>query len=289
LGGTVVFALCYHFLPGGPGESLRRGTSPPPGSPPEVFPIYPEDKPLSDTSSTATPNPSGQVVKDAPPISADGANAIRAEETLNRFLTASSLDERLELIDPLLPAEQLQDTILSRPLPDVIGVTPETPSFDPIEKISNFPFRVSFQGGEGSISEYTILVRYRADLPPKIVIEPFLDLVGGRLARFAATPTSGAQTFRAVIEAMPRCFEENIPSPDKKFTYKLTACDVGRATARAYASRYSSLAEDLFTPDSKIRWGKRVRATITLEWNTTEDPTQPYIELLEIKGLDWNS
>ena len=88
---------------------------------------------------------------------------------------------------------------------------------------------------------------------------------------------------------MPRCVEEDIPNPGKKFTYKLSASDVGRATARAYASLNSSLAEQLWSTDSRIRWGKRIRATISLQWNTTEDPSQPYIELMEIKGLDWNS
>lgn len=287
-GGMIVYALCYFFLPGGPGESLRRNTTPPPGSPPKVHPIYPE----SATSTDSTPEPGlanpDRVVGDAPPISADGADAIEAEKVLNQFLSARSLDERINLIDPPLSAEQLQDTILARPLPEVIGVTPETPSFDPIEKLVNFPFLVQFQGGEGSVVEYTILVRKRSDLEPKVVVNPFLDLVGGRLAQFAATPTDGTQTFRVVIEAMPRCFEENVPNPDKKFTYKLSACDTGRATARAYASHYSSLAEQLFTPESRIHWGKRIRATITLQWNTTEDPTQPYIELMEIKGLDWN-
>ncbi|MEP4078278.1 hypothetical protein [Haloferula sp.] len=290
-GGTTVYVLCYFFLPGGPGESLRTNSTPPPGSPPIENPIYPETKTEtpSDQSSESTSPASNAAVGDAPPISADGSDAIAAETVLDRFLVARSLEERLPMIDPPLPADQLQGTILARILPEVLSVSPETPSFDSIEDLSNFPFRVSFQGGEGSVVEYTILVRKRAELEPQVVVNPFLDLVGGRLAQFAATPTDGTHTFHAVIEAMPRCFEENIPNPDKKFTYKLSSCNVGRATARAYASLNSSLAEQLWTPDSRIRWGKRIRATVTLQWNTTEDPKQPYIELIEIKGLDWNS
>lgn len=230
-----------------------------------------------------------KTVEDPPPISVDGADAINAEEMLNRFLTTSTLEERLPMIDPPMTPDQLQDTILTETFPEAINVSPETPAFDSVEKLTNYPFRVSFQGGEGSVVDYTIVVRKRADRDAQLVVQPFIDLVGGRLAEFAATPVDGAHTFYAVLEAMPRCFEENIPNPSKKFTYKLSACDVGRATARAYASLNSSLAEQLWTPDSRIRWGKRIRATITLQWNTTEDPNQPYIELLEIKGLDWNS
>ncbi|MGB6223395.1 hypothetical protein [Haloferula sp.] len=289
-GGTIVYMLCYHFLPGGPGETLRRISKPPPGSPPKVQPIYPE-KPAAAKNIPAAESPtiSSGAVPDAPPISADGATAIRAEQVLDEFLATSLLDERLGLIDPPLSVAELEGTILDMPLPEVINVSPETPSFDPVENLGDFPFRVSFQGGEGSIVEYTVLVRQRADLEPKVVVGPFLDLVGGRLERFASTPTEGAQTFNVIMEAMPRCFEENIPNPSKKFTYKLSGSNVGRAIARAYASLNSSLAEQLWTPDSRIRWGKRIRATVTLQWNTREDPSQPYIELMEIKGLDWNS
>jgi len=261
---------------------------PPPGSPPETNPLYP-DKETEPTDQSSKPSYPTQRVADAPPITVDGAHAIRAEQILNQFLAAKSLDDRIELLDPPTPADQIQNTILASPLPEIINVTPETPAFDSMEKLTNFPFRVSFQGGEGSVVEYTILVRKRSDLEPKVVVKPFLDLVGGELARFAATPTEGVHKFQTVIEAMPRCFEENIPNADKKFTYKLSACDVGRATARAYASNTSSLAEQLYSAESRIRWGKRIRATITLQWNTTEDPNQPYIELIEIKGLDWNS
>lgn len=290
-GATIVYVLCYFFLPGGPGESFRRNTDPPPSPPPVSDPVYPDTAATTPKAnppaSVATTN--DQVVSDAPPIIVDGADAIRAEAVLKNFLNARSLEERVALIDPPMTAEELEDTIVAEILPEVISISPDTPTFDPIERLTNFPFRVSFQGGEGSVVEYTIVVRKRADLEPQVVINPFLDLVGGRLAEFAAAPTEGVHTFYAIIEAMPRCFEENIPNPEKKFTYKLSTSDVGRATARTYASLNSSLAEQLWTPDSRIRWGKRIRATIALEWNTTEDPSQPYIELLEIRGLDWNS
>ena len=289
-GGTFVYGLCYYYLPGGPGESYRSNIIPPPEAPLEFqpsttgsgyIPPMPSIKPGS-RKTEAT-------VEDPPPLSVDGSNAINAEEILLRFLATSTLKERLPMIDPPMTADQLQGTILTKAFPEVISVSSETPAFDSIEKLTHFPFRVSFQGGEGSVVDYTIVVRKRADLEPRVAVQPLLDLLGGRLAEFAATPIEGAHTFHAVVEAMPRCFEENVPEPAKKFTYKLSACDIGRSTARAYASLSSSLAEELSDPNSRIRWGKRIRATITLQWNTTEDPSQPYIELLEIKSLDWNS
>ncbi|MEM1083070.1 MAG: hypothetical protein AAGI48_03040 [Verrucomicrobiota bacterium] len=290
-GGTIVYVLCYFFLPGGPGDSLRRNSTPPPVDVNEQQTMFPKIPTPGITNEPDRPRdtPADTPVLDPPPLSADGAEAIAAEETLEQFLDARSLDDRLQLIDPPLPTEEAQGTILEKVLPEVISLSSETPSFNSLEKFTNYPFRVSFQGGEGSVVEYTILVRKRADLEPKVVVHPFLDLVGGRLARFAATPVDGARTFHAIIEAMPRCFEENVPDPEKKFTYKLSACDVGRTTARAYASKTSSLAEQLYSSDSRIRWGKRIRATVILQWNTTEDPMQPFLELLEIKDLDWNS
>lgn len=289
-GGTLVYGLCYYFLPGGPGESYRSNIVPPTEPQLDLQPDlngsgYVPPMPTIRPGTTRSIEP----VEDPPPISANGADAIDAESLLNRFLETKTLEERLPMIDPPMTADQLQGTILSEPFPEAIGVSSETPAFDPIEKLTHFPFRVSFQGGEGSVVDYTIVVRKRADLAPQVAVQPLLDLLGGRLAKFAATPTAGVHTFHAVIEAMPRCFEENVPEPSKKFTYKLSACDIGRSTARAYARLSSSLAEELSDPNSRIRWGKRIRATITLQWNATEDPSQPYIELLEIKSLDWNS
>ncbi len=57
--------------------------------------------------------------------------------------------------------------------------------------------------------------------------------------------------------------------------------------ARAYASRHSELCRALETPDGDIRLDTRPRATVTLGWNHVDDPARPFLELREIRALEW--
>jgi hypothetical protein len=41
-------------------------------------------------------------------------------------------------------------------------------------------------------------------------------------------------------------------------------------------------------PTYPIRWGTRVRATVTIQWNHQEDPANPFLELIDINSPDWD-
>jgi hypothetical protein len=220
--------------------------------------------------------------------------------------------------------------VIDTPLLSVDRITPDAPNRNSDENFVDHPFRVRFEQTDAEPFTSLVIVRKRAGQKARVLIDPVLDLLGGRLAAFAAEPSDEPQTFRAVIEAMPRCFEEGVPNPDDKITYKLSSSTHGGEIARAYASKMSPLAEMLYSPDSALRWGKRVPATVTLRWNREEapgsstppvapeqpdveedgpgeeqpatgdepaveatptpeaDPGQPYLELIEIKSLDWS-
>jgi len=282
ISGLVVFLLLHFFggsvppqaegdeaaAPAAPEGSRPTPADPRPQAPPAVVGGMP----------ATTPQP---VIDDA-----EGKQAIRQLET---FLAAGSLSERLPLLDPP-PAEGSADAaLLDGPMPGVSGVLSRPPFRHPLEGWNGWPFRVSFRGGEGSTVDYLVLMICRPDEAPRVATEPFLDLVGGRLARFAATPTEDGEprTFRAIVEPMPRCFEPGIPGAERKFTYKLSSCAGGLELGRAYANLNSRLADQLRSRRSGIHFGARVRATFTIAWNLKEDPEQPYLEMLELKELEW--
>lgn len=328
IGGALAYVLLFFFM-GGPGSKPDNPEPPPttdnPTNPPAPGPNPPSSTGATAGTSTPPPPPAPEML--------DPAEGIEAQDVLRDFLRASSLGARLPYIEPAYEREALEGSIIDTPLLSADRITPDPPSRNLLENFVDHPFRVLFELDDESSVATLVVVRKRSDQKPKILIDPLLDLLGGRIADFAVQPTDGTRTFRAVIEAMPRCFEENIPNPDDKITYKISTSTHGGEIARAYASKLSPLAEMLYSPDSELRWGKRIPATITLKWTTevakspvTAPPAppeeadssdtaggegeaasseedapapvevpapepaaaMPYLELIEIKSLDWS-
>lgn len=330
LGGALAYVLLHSFL----------GTRnlPPTGAdaPAPAYP-GPNPAPAGDPATTAA-SPGGNSGAATPlaPDDLDPADGQEAEDVLRDFLRASSIGARLPLIEPEYERGELVGSVIDTPLLSADRITPDAPNRNSDENFVDHPFRVRFEQTDAEPFTSLVIVRKRAGQKARVLIDPVLDLLGGRLAAFAAEPSDEPQTFRAVIEAMPRCFEEGVPNPDNKITYKLSSSTHGGEIARAYASKMSPLAEMLYSPDSALRWGKRVPATVTLRWNREEvpataknpappeepsseeeppeegtapteeepvaggepaaeatptpeaEPGQPYLELIEIKSLDWS-
>jgi len=278
---AIVYTLLSLFSddPPPPPDTSRGGDPAPAGA---------ESHPVADTGTSPETPPASSPPDDASPASGDTANAsLEAQRLLERFLTVDTLNARLRKITPRLPPAELRGGVLDGPLPAISSIRSLAPQRFPHDDLVSHPFVVTFEDPDRGAFDHTLVVHARPDRESKVAVLPFLDLFGGRLADFAAEPMPDPATFRAVIEPIPRCFEEDIPDPDKKFTYKLSAADGAREITRAYASKFSDLAEQLYERDSPIRWGIRVRATVTLRWNREENPDRPYLELTEIQSLDW--
>lgn len=295
---ATVYFLLYHFKSGGPGQTHREALGTPPGPasslPAEGTPPTRVERPPTSPSS-APPTPPREATRSAPPqptVTVQQGDIAKAEELLLSFFGRKTLAERLAMAEPARAAGPLEGGLLDGPLPPVGEALSGSPVRNALEDYLDIPFNIQFPiAGEapGQTRDTLVIVRQRGDGEPKVLINPLLDLAGGSLDQFAATPVEGQHVFRAVIEAMPRCFEPGIPDADKKFTYKISSSTRQSEITRAYASRQSPLAEQLYSPDSGIGWGRRLRATIVIEWNTTEDPDNPFIEMREIKALDWSS
>ena len=277
---SIVYLLLYFFLPGGPGQELAAAESPLeiPRRPPPA---------LSVVTESPVPEKNGAL----PPAAPGGESpALAANALLDSFLAAKDAASRIDMVEPAVTEDELAATFLNGPLPEVARIFSDLPRHDPVEQRTDYPYRLSFLVEGKPNTDYAILIRQRGNQPPKIHLPAFLDLVGGRLAAFTEKPDSREPAvFHVILEAVTGCHDESVPSPDRKFTFKLLSSPFGRETARAYVStgsRFKKMVED---PASSLRWGIRARATVTLQWNRSENPEQPYLELIEINSLDWDS
>jgi hypothetical protein len=215
--------------------------------------------------------------------------AVAANNLLDAFLHAKDAASRVGMVEPETTVEELEATLLKGPLAEVSQVFSDLPRQNSIEGFTDYPYRVSFFVQGRANSDFAMLVRQRGSQPPRIYLPAFLDLVGGRLAAFTRQPnTQDPARFHVILEPVIGCHEDGIPNPDRKFTLKLLPSNFGKETARAYCANHSRFRELVEKPDYPIRWGMRVAATVTIQWNHKEDPTMPYLELVDINSPDWN-
>lgn len=290
---SVVGSLFYFFGPVAPGQQMKNATRPlvvPPSTKSRPVPPVPAESKLADAETTA-PEP----VPENPAASGTGnvrtaSPAIAAYALLESFLQAKDAASRVDMVEPATNEQDLAATLLKGPLPEYTRIFSELPQHRPEEKMTDFPYRVSFAVKDAPSVDYAILVRQRGDQPPRVFLPAFLDLVGGRLAEFTREPNQLPPTlFHVYLEPIDGCYEkEEVPGAERKFTFKLLSSPFGKETARSYvanASRFRTLVED---PSYPIRWAMKRRATITLQWNHKEDPAKPFLELVDLNSPDWD-
>jgi hypothetical protein len=266
-----------------------------PVSPPEVASVKTPEPATSLPPVTATPTqPPTPVIQTTPapidpPVAEPPpqAGAI-ARRMVEQFLAATTYDERMMYVLTKKTPSELQNSFLSRKWPTA-QITPGAQIPHPAERLTEFYFEVRF--GENTVGfplEATILVHQRGDEEPKIILEPLLDTVGGRLRDFAKEPSSKPQDFYVILDARVRCFDDKIPNADKKCTFFLRAHITGIDIATAYATEISQIRKQFDDPLAGFKWKKPMPVVVTLQWNTTEDYTRPYIEVIDIKAKNWN-
>lgn len=266
-----------------------------PVSPPQVGSVKPPEPPASLPPVTVPPATTTTPVIQPPPPAVEPAavelppqaGAI-ARRMVEQFLAATTFDERMMYVLTKKTPSELQNSFLSRKWPTA-QITPGAQIPHPAERLTEFYFEVRF--GENSVGfprETTILVHQRGDEEPKIILEPLLDTVGGRLRDFAKEPSSKPQDFYVIMDARVRCFDDKIPNADKKCTFFLRAHISGMDIATAYATEISQIRKQFDDPLAGFKWKKPMPVVVTLQWNTTEDYTRPFIEVIDIKAKNWN-
>ncbi len=298
---TVSYLLLYFYLPSGPGARLREAEAPMPPPPPRAEIVSsglaspepasnPEPAPsMPEAPAVASVEPQAVEKNTAPPE--DGVSpAVIANELLEAFLRAKDARTRFGMVEPEASIGELEAMpLMNGPLWEVSQIFTELPQHHPEEQVTDYPYRVTFFVPNRKSVDFSMLVRQRGTQSPKVFLPAFLDLAGGRLHGFSREPNHlDPATFHAVIEPVSGCHEATVPNPDRKFTIRLLPSSIGKETSRAYVStgsRFKKMVED---PASALRWGVRIRATVTIQWNHKEDPLKPYLELIDINSLGWN-
>ena len=239
-----------------------------------------------------TPSPIQTELADAQPPTPAGLAAkspgMEALAVLENFLGAKSLDERLPMIETKSPPEEIAASCLNGPLPPTRNVVIDAQESNPIEGVVDYFYHVDFEGEGNRPNPQTLLVRTRGSSPPMVVVDPFLDLFGGRLAAYAAAPQEKGGQFQVIIYPVPSCNDERIRDREKKMTLKLLARANTKEIAEAYFSKASKIGEMLKDGSYNLSFGTPKACTVLLRWNTEENADHPYLEALDIKRLDWN-
>jgi hypothetical protein len=186
------------------------------------------------------------------------------------------------------PEVELAQSCLSGPLPMTSKIEIDAQETNAVEQVIDFYHNVDFVVEGQPVNPQTILVRSRGTGDPKVVVDPFLDTFGGRLAAYAKTPSDKAGLFQVTVSAVASCNEEHVPNREKKLTLKLLSRDNTKEIARAYFGRQSKIAEMLENGTYSLSYGKAKACTVMLRWNTEDNPAMPYLEALTLKTLDWN-
>lgn len=209
-------------------------------------------------------------------------------DLLEKFLAAKSLKERLPMIETKTSLEELAKSCLAKPLPAVTSVLRDSQENNVVEQVTDIYFSVDFDAGNNQSNPQIMLVRTRGREDPKVVVDPFLDSFGGRLAEYASKPHEKSGVFQVIIWALASCNDENVPNREKKLTLKLLPRDNCKEIARAYFGRQSKIGTMLEDGTYSLSYGKAKACTVVLRWNTEDDPKHPYLEAINLKTLDWN-
>ena len=297
---ALTVGLIYGLMVFSEMDRQSANASPPPVDAGEkVQPILPEpvgkgfEELVSDNSEKSLP-----VVSSPPPDLAESQNdprqgvstvdgGIAVLELLKKFLAMKNLKERLPHLETRQKEPALTATVLNSPLPEVLNITVDVRETNSIEQVVDYYYRVDFARENGDPNPQMILVRTRGSSPPKVVVDPFLDLFGGRFERFAAEPTSEVETFQVIVNAGAFCYDD-IPKADEKFTLKILPREDVREIAKAYFGKSSNIGYMLEDETSGIAYGQAKPCTIQIRWNTADDPKRPFLEALEIKAWNWD-
>lgn len=263
--------------------------------------IFPEEhlpvKPATPSQPESPPSlpvqaPEQPLIVDPPPTIPEGIEpttpAQAAEDVLDKFLSAKTLAERMPLIETLTSESDLTKSCLASPLPVASNILTDAQEGNAVEQVIDIYYNVDFDAGNNALNSQTILVRKRGTSDPKIVVDPFLDSYGGRLAAYAKTSSDKAGTFQVIISAVASCNDERVPNRDKKLTLKLLPRDNTKEIARAYFGRQSKIGMMLEDGTYSLSYGKAKACTVVLRWNVEDNPQTPYLEAIDLKTLDWN-
>ncbi len=211
-----------------------------------------------------------------------------AKDVLDKFLAAKTLAERLPLMETRTTESELAKSSLARPFPEAKNFRIGAVENNVIEQVVDYYHDFDFDAGDNRTNPQTILVRIRGSAEPKVVVDPFLDSYGSRLADYAKLPTDKAGFFQVIVWPLATCYDDRVPNHEKKLTLKLLPQVNAKEIALAYVGRQSKIGQILEDGTYSLAYNKAKACTVMLRWNAEDDPNLPYLEAIALRTLDWN-
>lgn len=216
-------------------------------------------------------------------------HGLDARLILDLFLNVKTLDERVPLMFSRTASDELELSCLAKPLLPVTRTQLEYRDVDSQTGVVDSYFSVLFEGSASLVNPQILLVRQQREEPAKVLVDPFLDLYGGRLMAFAAKPVEQTKTFEVYVSALAHCKDPEVPGYQSKMTLSLQAQDHGAVLAKAYFDKKSKIAELLEDGTFRLSYGQPIPCRVLLKWNVSENPSRPYLEAVEIKAFEWGA
>ena len=269
-----------------PQEGGFPDLSPPP--PGEVATV-PRLEPSVSPSNTVTQSPDAK----SPPQAGSLVKKPRfkANEVLDQFLAAKSLEDRLPLMtESKRTKEELMASCLAGPLREVKTnyLSEMVPRVE--DDMRQYLYYISFEDGEDVKQRQRIVVQLE-ERPgvhePRVHADAFIEHYDDLLEKYAQEPSKKIVTFHCIAEARTADLVKILPEDLKKQMIRLVIKNHPRdgVVFDAFLSKNSPLMKKIGAR-AELPYVQSRFCTLSFRWNT-ENEKYPYIELVDIVALGW--
>lgn len=258
--------------------------APPAGEFPDLSPPPPGELTSKPPAPAAAKNPpkAGSLVKKA---------RFKANEVLDQFLAAGTLEERLPLMTKSsLTREQLEASCLAGPLKPLKSnyFSEMVPRLE--DDMRQYLYYVAFEDKEEERERLRMVVQLveRPGVhPPRVHADAFIEHYEKWLEAYAKKPSKKITTFHCIAEARTAELVKNLPEEIKKQMIRLVISSHpgGKPAFDAFLNKNSPLMERIGARGDFPYVEPRF-CVLSFRWNT-ENPKLPYIELVDIVTMGW--
>jgi len=251
-------------------------------SPPGKEPVVKASSDPATSPDAKSPPKAGSLVKD---------HRFLANEILDKFLNAGSLDERLALMGKSrYTPEELQQSSLAGKFKPVKSnyFADMVPRLE--DDMRQYRYYVSFEDKKEERDRLLMVLQVveRPGIhPPRVNGDAFIEHYDKKLDFYGMNPTKDATTFHCIAEARTADLAKNLPDDLKKTMIRMVVKTHprGKPAFDAFLSKNSPLMERI-GPRGDFPYVEARFCILTFRWNTTR-PKQPFIELIDIVTMGW--
>ena len=223
--------------------------------------------------------------------SSSANTGILANQNIEKFLKATTLNERLPLMSKSkLSPEELKNSSLAGKLKPVKSIQLIDIVSRAEDNMTQHLYSVSFQDPKAKRQRLRIfmqLVERPGIHPPLVHADAFVEHYEKKLAQYAKQPSKGITTLHCIAEARTSDLAKELPEELKKSMVRLLikSHPYDEPIFNAYLNKKSPLMKRIGSNKDLPYTSSRL-CVLSFLWNTT-DPNHPYIELKDIVTLTW--